>query len=113
MANWDSVATNDNSIASMLHQSLGTQHRYVGKYNWEYLDATTREWVSDPHQKILRRSILAEGGRVMERVLHWSQFEDADSQMRCQILTQVSMKLKTASCVTSIIREAREFFADT
>ena len=113
MADWDTVASNDNSIAALLHQSLGTCHRYVGKGGWEHLDAATGEWVPDPQQRILRRAMMAEGSKVMERVMHWSQFEDLDSQMRCQILTQVSLKLKTTNCMSSIIREAREFFVDT
>ena len=109
MAYWDSAARNNNSIASVLHQALGEKHRYIGTGAWEY---TTQEgvWVVDPTQTMLRKAITAESSKVIERLLYWSQVEGTDAQLRCEILSDISMRLKNPKHANAIIREAREFF---
>jgi hypothetical protein len=116
MSLWDSVAANNNSIAAALHTSLGSHHRYIGKGKWEYRQDGSGPgdvWLADENNKNLKKAMIAESSKVMDRALHWSQYhDDLDSYLKCDILARIAAKLKGAETANAIIREAREFFVD-
>jgi hypothetical protein len=110
---WDHCTLNAWEVAKVLHQQYKDIVRYIDKNTWEYLDTNDGLWKKDNKylSNIKKLFILNSRFQIAERCVEINNSTDDDI---CYDITRlIALSNYLSKHFTTIINEAREFFAIT